>query len=74
MIKLPQKSGEVVIGSFDEYFRPYAKIKIGDYLLYNPAMDKVVVVSINDRPQYVLKHIRKNGIFKKSRIVTIEKL
>lgn len=74
MIKLPQKSGETVVGSFDEYFRPYAKIKIGDYLLYNPAMDKVVVVSINDRPQYVLKHIRKNGIFKKNRIVTIEKL
>lgn len=74
MIKLPQKSGEIVVGSFDEYFRPYAKIKIGDYLLYNPAMDKVVVVSINDRPQYVLKHIRKNGIFKKSRIITIEKL
>lgn len=69
MIKLPQKSGEVVIGSFDEYFRPYAKIKIGDYLLYNPAMDKVVVVSI-----YALKHIRKKGLLKKSCIVTIEKL
>lgn len=66
MIKLPQKSGEVVIGSFDEYFRPYAKIKIGDYLLYNPAMDKVVVVSINDRPQYALNILERKAYLKRA--------
>lgn len=74
MIKLPQKTGEAVLGDFAEYFRPYAKIKKGDYLLYNPAMDKMVVVSINDRPVYTITNIKKEGLIKRRLIVTIEKL
>ena len=74
MLSLPTSSGETVTGGFETYFMPYAKIQIGDYLQYNPIMDKLVVVPISDRPNYVIIHIRKCGIFKKHIEVTIEKL
>ena len=51
MFVLPISSGETVTGYFKEYFTPYAKIRVGDYLQYNPMMDKMVVVPISDRPQ-----------------------
>ena len=53
---------------------PYAKIQVGNYLQYNPIMDKMVVVPISDRPNYTIIHIRKYGILKKRTEVTIEKL
>ena len=74
MLVLPTASGETVTGEFKEYFTPYAKIRVGDYLQYNPIMDKMVVVPISDRPNYTIIHIHKCGIFKKRTEVTIEKL
>ena len=74
MLSLPISSGETVTGGFETYFMPYAKIRVGDYLQYNPTMDKMVVVPILDRPNYTIIHIRKCGIFKKHIEVTIEKL
>ena len=52
MLVLPTSSGETVTGDFKEYFTPHAKIQVGDYLQYNPIMDKMVVVPISDRPNY----------------------
>lgn len=74
MLVLPTSSGETVTGGFETYFMPYAQIQVGDYLQYNPTMDKMVVVPISDRPNYTIIHIRKCGIFKKHIEVTIEKL
>ena len=74
MLALPTSSGETVTGEFKEYFMPYAKIQVGDYLQYNPIMDKMVVVPISDRPNYTIIHISKCGILKKRIEVTIEKL
>lgn len=74
MLVLPTSSGETVTGEFKEYFMPYAKIQVEDYLQYNPIMDKMVVVPILDRPNYTIIHIRKYGILKKRTEVTIEKL
>ena len=74
MLVLPTASGETVTGEFKEYFTPYAKIRVGDYLQYNPIMDKMVVVPISDRPNYAIIHISKCGILKKRIKVTIEKL
>lgn len=74
MLVLPTSSGETITGEFKEYFTPYAKIRVGDYLQYNPMMDKMVVVPILDRPNYTIIHIRKYGILKKRTEVTIEKL
>ena len=74
MLVLPTSSGETVTGDFKEYFTPYAKIQVGDYLHYNPMMDKMVVVPISDRPNYTIIHISKCGILKKRIEVTIEKL
>ena len=74
MLVLPTASGETVTGGFETYFMPYAKIRVGDYLQYNPTMDKMVVVPILDRPNYTIIHIRKCGIFKKHIEVTIKKL
>lgn len=74
MLVLPTSSGETVTGEFKEYFMPYAKIQVGDYLQYNPMMDKMVVVPISDRPNYVIIHISKYVILKKRTEVTIEKL
>ena len=74
MLVLPTSSGETVTGDFKEYFTPYAKIQVGDYLQYNPIMDKMVVVPISDRPNYAIIHIQKCGIFKKRFEVTIKKL
>ena len=74
MLVLPASSGETVTGDFKEYFTPYAKIQVGDYLQYNPIMDKMVVVPISDRPNYAIIHISKYGILKKRTEVTIEKL
>ena len=74
MLILPTSSGETITGEFKEYFMPYAKIQVGDYLQYNPIMDKMVVVPISDRPNYVIIHISKCGILKKRIEVTIEKL
>ena len=74
MLVLPTSSGETVTGEFKEYFMPYAKIQVGDYLQYNPIMDKMVVVPISDRPNYAIIHISKYEIFKKHIEVTIEKL
>ena len=74
MLVLPTSSGETVIGDFKEYFTPYAKIQVGDYLQYNPMMDKMVVVPISDRPNYAIIHISKCGILKKHIEVTIKKL
>ena len=74
MLALPTSSGETVTGDFKEYFTPYAKIQVGDYLQYNPIMDKMVVVPISDRPSYAIIHISKCGVFKKRTEVTIEKL
>lgn len=74
MLSLPISSGETVTGEFETYFMPYAKIQIGDYLQYNPIMDKMVVVPISDRPNYAIIHIRKCGIFKKHIEVAIQKL
>lgn len=74
MLALPTSSGETVTGDFKEYFMPYVKIRVDDYLQYNPTMDKMVVVPISDRPNYTIIHIRKCGIFKKHIEVIIEKL
>ena len=74
MLVLPTSSGEAVTGDFKEYFMPYAKIQVGDYLQYNPIMDKMVVVPISDRPNYAIIHISKYGILKKRTEVTIKKL
>ena len=74
MLVLPTSSGETVTGEFKEYFMPYAKIQVGDYLQYNPITDKMVVVLISDRPNYAIIHIQKCGIFKKCIEVTIKKL
>ena len=74
MLVLPASSGETVTGDFKEYFTPYAKIQVGDYLQYNPIMDKMVVVPISDRPNYAIIHISKYGILKKRTEVTIKKL
>ena len=74
MLVLPTSSGETVTGDFKEYFTPYAKIQVGDYLQYNPIMDKMVVVPISDCPNYTIIHISKYGILKKRTEVTIEKL
>ena len=74
MLSLPISSGETVTGEFKEYFMPYAKIQVGDYLQYNPIMDKMVVVPISDHPNYAIIHISKYGILKKRTEVTIEKL
>ena len=74
MLVLPTSSGETVTGDFKEYFTPYAKIQVGDYLQYNPMMDKMVVVPISDRPNYAIIHIQKYGVFKKRIEVTIKKL
>ena len=74
MLALPTSSGETVTGDFKEYFMPYAKIQVGDYLQYNPIMDKMVVVPISDRPNYAIIHISNYGIFKKRIEVTIKRL
>ena len=74
MLVLPTSSGETVTGDFKEYFTPYSKIQVGDYLQYNPIMDKMVVVPISDRPNYAIIHISKCGILKKHIEVTIKKL
>lgn len=74
MLVLPTSSGETITGEFKEYFTPYAKIRVGDYLQYNPIMDKMVVVPISDRPNYTIIHIRKYGMLKKHIEVTIQKL
>ena len=74
MLVLPTSSGETVTGEFKEYFMPYAKIQVGDYLQYNPIMDKMVVVPISDRPNHAIIHISKCEILKKRTEVTIEKL
>lgn len=74
MLVLPTSSGETVTGDFKSYFMPYAKIQVGDYLQYNPIMDKMVVVPISDRPNYAIIHISKYGILKKRTEVTIKKL
>ena len=74
MLVLPTSSGETITGEFKEYFTPYAKIRVGDYLQYNPIMDKMVVVPISDRPNYAIIHISKCGILKKHTEVTIKKL
>jgi len=74
MLKLPTNSQETVIGSFDEYFMPYARISVGDFLNYNPRMDKMVIVPINDRPKYAIRQIRNQGFIKRKTMVTIEKL
>ena len=74
MLVLPTSSGETVTGDFKSYFMPYAKIQVGDYLQYNPIMDKMVVVPISDRPSYAIIHISKCGILKKHIEVTIKKL
>ena len=74
MLVLPTSSGETITGEFKEYFTPYAKIRVGDYLQYNPIMDKMVVVPISDRPNYAIIHIQKYGVFKKRIEVTIKKL
>ena len=62
MLVLPTSSGETVTGEFKSYFTPYAKIQVGDYLQYNPIMDKMVVVPISDRPNY--KNVRKAHSFR----------
>ena len=74
MLSLPISSGETITGDFETYFMPYAKIQVGDYLQYNPAMDKMVVVPISDRPNYAVIHIQKYKMFKKRIKVTIQKL
>ena len=74
MLVLPTSSGETVTGDFKSYFMPYAKIQVGNYLQYNPIMDKMVEVPISDRPNYTIIHIRKYGILKKHIEVTIKKL
>ena len=74
MLVLPISSGKTVTGDFKEYFTPYAKIQVGDYLQYNPIMDKMVVVPISDRPNYAIIHISKYGILKKRIEVTFKKL
>lgn len=74
MLSLPISSGETVTGDFETYFMPYAKIRVGDYLQYNPIMDKMVVVPISDCHNYTVIHIRKYGMLKNHIEVTIEKL
>ena len=74
MLVLPTSSGETVTGDFKSYFMPYVKIQVGDYLQYNPILDKMVVVPISDHPNYAIIHISKYGILKKRTEVTIEKL
>ena len=74
MLVLPTSSGETVTGEFKEYCMTYAKIQVGDYLQYNPIMDKMVVVPISDRPNYTIIHISKYGILKKRIEVTFKKL
>ena len=74
MLSLPISSGETVTGGFETYFMPYAKIQVGDYLQYNPIMDKMVVVPISDRPNYAIIHISKCGILKKRTEVIFKKL
>ena len=74
MLSLPISSGETVTGGFETYFMPYAKIRVGDYLQYNPTMDKMVVVPISDCPNYAIIHISKYGILKKRIEITFKKL
>lgn len=73
MLLLPTKEGETIVGDFDKYFAPHARPNKGDFLLYNPHMDKMVVVSIRDKPEYVVSDISKTlfGRFTKIAILKL---
>ena len=72
-INLPKNSGEVVTGHLSDYFAPYISPKVGDYLLYNPVMDKMVIVPIYDRPDYIIQSVS-NHILKRNKIIGIRRL
>ena len=73
MINLPINSEDTVTGYISEYFAPYARPQIGDYLVYNPFQDKMIIMTIRDKPEYVVINVRKN-IFKSESTITIRKL
>ena len=73
MVNLPINPEGTVTGYISEYFAPYARPKIGDYLIYNPRQDKMIIMTINDKPEYVVINVRKN-IFKSKSTMTIRKL
>lgn len=72
-INLPQNSGEAVTVKFGDCFAPYSTVKVGDYLIYNPNLNRLVVVTSEDRPEYVIKNISKH-ILKKNIQIKIERI
>lgn len=73
MINLPINSEDTVTGCINEYFAPYARPKMGDYLIYNPRQDKMIIMTINDKPECVVIDVCKS-IFKNKSTITIRKL
>ena len=70
---IPQNSGDRAMDMYLTYFMPYAKVKVGSYLVYNKAMDKMIVVASYENPQFRVVDISKE-LFKKNKVVMIEKL
>lgn len=73
-ISLPKNSGETVTGLVSDLFAPYCKPQPGDYLAYNPYTDKLVIMTIRDKPEYAVKSVDYKAVFKSKSTITIEKM
>ena len=73
-ISLPKNSGETVTGLVSDFFAPYCKPQSGDYLAYNPYTDKLVIMTIHDKPEYAVKSVDYKSVFKSKSTITIEKM
>lgn len=73
-LKLPENIGDRVTGFVSDYFSPYCKPKTGDYLVYNPYTDKLVIMSKLDIPEYIVRATEYKMVLKRNSTVTIEKV
>lgn len=73
MITLPTES-ERVTACINELLPRYTDLKIGDYLKYNGYIDKLIVVTASDKPEYIVVDTKKNLLLKHRSTVTIERV
>lgn len=73
-IFLPKNSGESVTVLISELFAPYCRPQPGDYLIFNPYTNKLVIMTKNDNPEYIVRSVNYKALFKTKSTVTIERL
>lgn len=71
---LPQNPNGTAEFEKSQLFAPYMNPKVGDLLRYNPALDRLIIVGHNDKPEYIIDNIRKEGFLNRKIFVTIKKI